>query len=134
MRTPSRFRAVSALAVVSFLALAACKPQPTTINQSDGDDMKTAVANAAPVTLPPSILATKTFRCADNAVVFVDFYSDNLSASLKTSKDGSPTLLKAPAAGQPMVAAGGFSLDGSATANTVKITVPGKSAESCDDQ
>jgi hypothetical protein len=134
MRTPSRFRAVSALAVVSFLALAACKPQPTTINQTDNDDMKTAVANAAPVTLPPSILATKTFRCADNSVVVVDFYSDNASASLTPKKGASPVLLKAPAAGQPMAGADGILLDGKATDASVKVTLPGKEAQSCDSQ
>lgn len=134
MRTPSRFRAVTALAVVSFLALAACKPHSTTINQTDNDDMKTAVANAAPVTLPPSILATKTFRCADNSVVFVDFYSDNASASLKPKKDASPILLKAPAAGQQMVGAGGYTLDGKATDASIKVGVPGKDAQSCDSE
>jgi hypothetical protein len=134
MRTPSRFRAVTALAVVPFLALGACKPQATTINQTDNDDMKTAVANAAPVTLPPSILATKTFRCADNSVVVVDFYSDNASASLKPKKDASPILLKAPAAGQPMVGTGGYTLDGKATDASVKVTVPGKDAQSCDSE
>lgn len=134
MRTPSRFRAASTFAVVSLLALAACKPQPTTINQVDTDDMKTAVANAAPVTLPPAIAATKTFRCADNSVVFVDFYADDLSAGLKLKKDGAPTILKAPAAGQTMVADGGYALAGKATDSSVKITLPGKAAQSCDDQ
>ena len=82
MRTPSRTRAAMALALVPLLALAACNSKPTVIQaQDDSDNMKTAVANAAPVTLPPSIIATKTFRCADNSVVSVDFYGDNASAA-----------------------------------------------------
>jgi hypothetical protein len=132
MRTPSRTRAVTAFALLPLLALAACNSKPNVVNTSDDDDMKTAVANAAPVTLPPSILATKTFRCADNSVVSVDFYSDNASASLHP-KSGSPIALKAPAAGQPM-AGGGYTLDGKATDASVKITEPGKDAQSCDGQ
>jgi hypothetical protein len=134
MRTPLRTRAVSALAIAPVLMLAACNSKPTTINQIDSDDMKTAVANAAPVTLPPAISATKSFRCADNSVVFVDFYSDNQSAGIHLKKDSPPSVVKAPAAGQPMVATGGYSLDGTATASSVKIGVPGKTAQSCDSE
>jgi hypothetical protein len=133
MRTPSRTRAVTALALLPFLALAACNSKPTVIQaQDDSDDMKTAVANAAPVTLPPSILATKTFRCADNSVVTVDFYGDNASAAIH-QKEGLPITLKAPAAGQPMTGSD-YVVDGKATDSTVKITEPGKAAQSCDDQ
>ncbi len=133
MRTPSRSSSAAALAVLPFLMLGACKP--TVIHGNDtSDDMKTAVANAAPVTLPPSILATKTFRCADNSVVTIDFYSDNASASLTPKKGASPVLLKAPAAGQPMVGAGGYSLSGAATDASVKVAVPGKDAQSCDSE
>jgi hypothetical protein len=130
MRTPSRTRATVALAILPFLALAACKPN--VVKPQDDDDMKTAVANAAPVTLPPSIAATKTFRCADNSVVTIDFYSDNASA-LVHPKTGSPISVKAPAAGQPMVG-GGYTVDGKSSASSVKVTEPGKSAQSCDDQ
>ena len=50
MRTPSRTRAIMALAFVPLLTLAACNSKPTVIQaQDDSDDMKTAVANAAPV-------------------------------------------------------------------------------------
>jgi hypothetical protein len=132
MRTPSRTRAVTAFALFPLLALAACNSKPNVVNAPDDDDMKTAVANAAPVTLPPSILATKTFRCADNSVVTVDFYGDNASGAVHP-KTGSPIVLKAPAAGQPMVG-GGYTLDGKATDSSVKITEPGKDAQSCDDQ
>ncbi|HEY0315132.1 MAG TPA: hypothetical protein VGC28_02590 [Sphingomonas sp.] len=133
MRTPSRTRAVTAFALLPLLALAACNSKPNVVNAPDDDDMKTALANAAPITaLPPSILATKTFRCADNSVVTVDFYGDNASAAIHP-KTGSPIALKAPAAGQPMVG-GGYTLNGKATDSSVKITEPGKDAQSCDDQ
>src|ERR1700750_1515277 len=99
MRTPSRTRAAMALALVPLLTLAACNSKPTVIQaQDDSDDMKTAVANAAPVTLPPPISATKRSRCADNSVVSMDFYGDNASGAIHQKED-LPIAVKAPAAG-----------------------------------
>jgi hypothetical protein len=128
MRTPSRTRTATVLAILPILALAACKPQ--VVKPQDDDDMKVAVANAPAVTLPPSIAATKTFRCADNSVVTVDFYSDNMSATVHP-KTGSPIPVKAPAAGQPMTG-GDYTVEGKSTDSSVKITEPGKAAQSCD--
>jgi len=133
MRTPFRFlRAAPAFSGLLFLALAACNSQPENIVVGPQDDMKDQVAHAKPVELPPSISATKTFRCKDNSVAYVDFYSDGKSVGFRTKKDGAPTILKAPAAGQPMVADGGFAVSGTATASTVSITQPGKPKQDCD--
>lgn len=132
MRTPPRFRSAPALAVASVLLLAGCNSKPNVIKPDNGDDMQAALNDAKPVTLPPSIVATKSLRCADNSVVFVDFYSDGMSAGLHLKKNGAPTIVKAPAKGQKMVADGGWSLDGAATDNSVKVGVPGKPEQSCD--
>jgi hypothetical protein len=132
MRTPSLLRAIPAFAALAF-ALSACNPKGTTINASDSDDMKAQLAKAPPVTeLPPSISATKTLRCADNSVVTVDFYSDGKSARL-TPKDKPPVTLKADEAGKPMTAEGGYALDGKSDASSVKVTLPGKDAQTCDE-
>jgi hypothetical protein len=132
MRTPSLLRAAPVLAALAF-TLSACNTKGTTLNAPDSDDMKAQLANAAPVELPPSITATKTFRCADNSVVAVDFFSDGKSARL-TPKDKTPIPVKADEAGKPMTGEGGYALDGKADASSVKITLPGKDAQSCDDQ
>ncbi len=133
MRTPFRpLRATPVLSGLFLFALAACNSQPENIVVGPQDDMKDQLAHAKPVELPPSIAATKTFRCKDNSVVYVDFYSDGKSAGLHTKKDGAPTMLKAPAAGQPMVADGGYTVSGSATASTISVTLPGKDKQDCD--
>ena len=133
MRTPSRpLRATPVLSGLFLFALAACNSQPENIVVGPQDDMKDQLAHAKPVELPPSIAATKTFRCKDNSVVYVDFYSDGKSAGLHTKKDGAPTMLKAPAAGQPMVADGGYAVSGTATASTISVTLPGKDKQDCD--
>jgi hypothetical protein len=133
MRTPFRhLRAAPALSGLLLLALAACNSQPENIVVGPQDDMKDQLAHAKPVELPPSIAATKTFRCKDNSVVYVDFYSDGKSAGLHTKKDGAPTMLKGPAAGEPMVADGGYAVTGTATAPTIAVTLPSKPKQDCD--
>jgi crotonobetainyl-CoA:carnitine CoA-transferase CaiB-like acyl-CoA transferase len=119
-----------ALCLVTAAALAGC--HPTTIDpnkDNSGDD--TNVAQNAPVALPPSIVASKIYRCADNKVIYADYLSDNKSANLRTEQDGTPTLVTAPEAGKEMTAAGGYSLTGSADSKIAKIAIPGHPSQSC---
>ncbi len=132
MRTPLTLRAAPVLAGFLLLSLAGCNNQPTNIGADDSDDMKNQLANAKPVELPPMIASSKSLRCADNSVVFVDYYSDGKSAGIHLKKDSPPTIVKADTAGKPMTGDGGYALDGSQTASSVKVTLPGKSAQSCD--
>ncbi len=132
MRTPLTLRAAPVLAGFLLLSLSACNNQPTNIGADDTDDMKNQLATAKPVELPPSIAATKSLRCADNSVVFVDYYSDGKSAGIHLKKDSPPTIVKADAAGKPMTGDGGYALDGTATGTSAKVTLPGKPEQSCD--
>ena len=122
-------RTLTLLALVAAAALAGCDNSDHTIVAGPpGDDANTA-ANAD-VTLPPSITASKVYRCADNDVVYVDWLSDG-SANVRTEKNGSPTHLTAAEAGKPLTAEGGYSVSGKADASSVRIAVPGQSEESC---
>jgi hypothetical protein len=134
MNMPPRLRhALPALAGVLLFGLAACNSQPENIVVGPPDDMKDQLANAKPVELPPSIEAAKSFRCKDNSVIYVDFYSDDKSAGIHVKKGDAPTIVKAPAAGQTMVADGGYALDGGAKSASISLTLPGKGKQSCDD-
>jgi curli biogenesis system outer membrane secretion channel CsgG len=106
-------------------ALAGCNKENATTGNSEAN----AAVNA-PIQLPPSIVATKLYRCADNSVVTVDYLSDSKTANVRI-KDGPTAQVVAPEAGQPMVAAGGFSVEGGPTSATAKIGVPGHPAQSC---
>ena len=86
--------------------------------------------NAKNVVLPPSITATKTYRCKDNSVVHIDWLSDNQSANFRAESTDSPVQLKAAVAGEPMTAEG-YSLTGDAKSATITVTRPGVAAESC---
>lgn len=118
-----------AAVAVALVSLSACKSEPQEVTSTAPDPMASQLANAAKVELPPSIAASKTLRCGDNSLVFVDFFDGNKQVQLRTEKGGKATMLKAPEAGQPFVADGGYELTG--TPKSVNVTVPGQSAKTC---
>jgi hypothetical protein len=121
-----------AIASLSLSALLAACGQPETITAGKPSDPDAAqVAAAAPVKLPPALLASKTYRCKDNSLAYVDFFNDGTSANIRSEKGGTPTALTAPAKGEAY-AGGGYTVSGTAEAKTISITRPGKGAQDCD--
>jgi len=122
----------SLLMLAAAAALAGCKAQTIDPNKTnDNVDVATNAAAKGPVALPPSISSSKVYRCADNKVVYVDWLSDGKTANIRAEKDGNPTQVAAAEAGKPLIAAGGYSLEGASGAANVKIAVPGHPAQSC---
>jgi hypothetical protein len=113
------------LAIVAAAALAGCSNQA----QNVAAEENSADANAG-VELPPSIAASKTYRCADNSVIQVDWLSDNKTANIRTEQNGAPTQVTAPEPGQPMTSASGLGLEGT-VAGPVTVTLPGGASKSC---
>lgn len=74
------------LTAVAALALAACNQKDNTIEAGPADPMAEELSNAAPVELPPAILASKTYRCKDNSLAYIDWLSDG-TARVKATKD-----------------------------------------------
>lgn len=117
------------LIALGAVALAAC--QPETIGADNAvDPMANELAAAPPVELPPAITSTKTYRCADNSVVNLDWLADG-SANLRVGDAAAPTRLIAGAEGGALTNADGTSLTGDAQAASVSLTLPGKSEQSC---
>ena len=122
----SRTIAFSAAAFAACLTLTAC-------GNNAADQANAAGANAnqtsakAERPLPPSILKSRTYRCRDNSLVYVDFFTDN-TASLRTEQTGAPTPL-ASEGGSPPFTADGYSV--SANADEAQIALPGKPSQSC---
>src|SRR5437868_11743387 len=117
------------ITLAAAAALAGCNSKDHTIVA--GPDTGESSAANGPVELPPSIAASKIYRCADNKVVYVDWLSDNKTANVRNEPGGAPTQVTAPEAGKPMTAAGGYSVEGSAAASTAKIAMPGHPSQSC---
>ena len=118
------------VAAASLLALAACNSQPKApeVVDTNPDPMANALKHAAPVEMPPAIKADKSLRCKDNSLVYVTFFDGDKLAVVRTSQGGTPTRLTAPAAGQPLTAAG-WKMTG--TPSSIQLTQPGKGAQSC---
>jgi predicted small lipoprotein YifL len=116
----------AAAPLAALLTLAGCG-EPETITADDEDPQAEALKNAAPIEAPPMIQASRTYRCKDNSLLYVDFYTNN-TARVRTEKEGTPTTLTA-ANGQPPYTAQGWSI--SANASQVNITAPGKGSQSC---
>ena len=113
-------------------ALAGCnKENHTIVAGGEPGDPQANSAATAKLQLPPSIIATKLYRCADNSVVTVDYLSDNKSANVKPGKEGATIQVVAAEAGKPMTAAGGYSVEGSPTGASAKIAVPGHASQTC---
>lgn len=112
-----------ALSAVALFSLAACNNKPEVVDSRSPDPMASQLANAAPVEPPPSIAASVTFRCQPgNTLLFVDFFNGDKMATLRETKGSMKSvLLKAPEAGQPYVAEGGYKLVGDAKAATITL-------------
>ncbi|MBR0551114.1 hypothetical protein [Stakelama marina] len=106
------------------LPLAACNHKPEVVDTRAPDPMNDALQNAAPVELPPSMTASKSFRCSDNSLVYVDFFSGGKEVHFRETKDGNSAVLKANDEGGPWT-------DGSVTVkgdqNSITYTKDGKS-------
>jgi hypothetical protein len=126
-------RTTLALCLVTAAALAGCHKQTIVAGGDpvDATDANVTAETNAPVALPPTIVASKIFRCADNQVIYVDYLSDGKSANIRTDKDGTPSQVTAAEAGKDMTAAGGYSLAGSSTSSTAKIAIPGHPSQTC---
>ena len=118
------------LTFAAAAALAGCNQESHTIG--GGADVADADAAASPpVTLPPSITATKSYRCADNKIILVDWLSDGKTANIRTEPGATPVPVTAPEEGEPMTAAGGYELSGTSGAPSARIAVPGHGSQSC---
>ncbi len=126
---PRMTRTLTALTFAAAAALAGCDAQDHTIQGGPPDPNANRVVNAN-VELPPSIMASKIYRCKDNSIVYIDWLSDNKSANVRTDKNGPATHVVAPETDQPMVAEG-YSLTGAAADASVTLTRPGKGSQSC---
>ena len=117
-------------AAAALLSLAACnKDKPEEVSGVAPDPMASQLANAAPIELPPAIAASVTMRCKDNSLVYADFFRGDKQVQLKTVKDGPATMLKAPVAGEPFVADGGYKLTGNA--KTATVETPAQGSRTC---
>lgn len=121
------YQALAAASLVGLFVLAACNSEPETVTNRLPDPQAEVLQNVAPVELPPSIQAARTYRCKDNSLVYIDFYTNN-TARVRAERGGESTTLTAEA-GNPPYLAEGYSV--SANADQIDYTSPGGGTQSC---
>ena len=126
MRT--RPRQVSAVLTATLLVLGGCNSGTSNEQSAAFVQVEDGAESPLPVTLAPMLTASRTYRCKDNSLVYIDFFNDNVTAQLRTEKDGKVTMLSASEPKKPYVAEG-YSLAGNGT--TVELTRPGTPVMSC---
>lgn len=96
---------LAAAASAALFALAGCNNDPVQINTVEADThAPTTQLNATE--LPPTIVANKIYRCADNSLFYVTFYSDNSAMLRRGSNSTAGTRLTGTAASGPFTAEG----------------------------
>jgi hypothetical protein len=120
-------RTIPLAIIVSAAALAGCNKTNHTIVAGPRE---TPVANVADVVLPPAIEASKSYRCKDNSVVYIDWLNDKKTADIRATKAGSASRVVSTEAGKPMTAAG-YSLTGTKDSASVNVERPGMGSQSC---
>lgn len=110
-------------------ALAACKPAPQVVDSRAPDPNAAALANAAPVELPPAIRAQKTYRCKDNSLAFVSWFVGDKTANVRLKENDPPKVLNSDTGGSPWASADGWKLSGDD--QDIKLTPAGKSQLTC---
>ena len=119
------------VAAAALLPLAACH-QPSMQEKQEAAAANEAAAEnaaAAAAPLPPVMRSEKVFRCKDNSLAYVTFFEGDTQAVVKDKQDGPATVLTAAKTGDPLTAAGGWTMTGKETGIT--LTRPGKSAVGC---
>ena len=80
------------ITLAAAAALAGCNSKDHTIVAGGPQDDNGTVATNGPVALPPSIQASKSYRCADNKLIYVDWMSDGSARVKKTREEVGTTV------------------------------------------
>lgn len=118
MKKPLLFAAAASAA----LTFSSCNREPQVVNGLP-DPQAEALKNAPPVELPPSITATKQYRCGDNSLYVVQFYDNNSATIRSGNAQAAAIILQAGEGGNPPYTGEGYSLSG----NGDNVSINGKS-------
>jgi hypothetical protein len=79
-------RTTLTLVLAATAALAGCNKEDHTIVAGGPQIDDTNSVSNEPVALPPSVTASKSYRCKDNSLVYINWLSDG-SARVKKTRD-----------------------------------------------
>lgn len=112
------------LPVMSILALSACNVEPTKVGPG-AEPTPTPTVTGPPVELPPSIAASKQYRCADNSLAFVEWFTAGKGGLVRTTRDGQSVRVQ-PGDEAGTFSGGGYTLKGDKDAVAIQFASPDK--------
>lgn len=115
----------TAAAAAALFTLSACG-EPETVTAGPDDPQAEALKKAPPVTNLKMIQASRTYRCKDNSLIYVDFYTNN-TAGARIGQDGERVELTAGEDGA--YTAEGWAISGNEP--QVTATAPGMGTQTC---
>lgn len=121
----THLRLLAAAPLAALLSLAACQSEPETVGQPK-DPMAEELKNAPPVELPPAMVA-RTYRCADNSLVYADFSADGQFAMIGANTTGKTRVNAA----EPNRNYSGEGYTISVNSEDTRIKTPAKAEQSC---
>ncbi|ETI62697.1 hypothetical protein C100_16620 [Sphingobium sp. C100] len=110
------------LAVSFAVLLAGCS------DKGEREISNDAANVAPPPAMPPSIVASHTYRCADGGLLYVDFLQDGTSINVRRQPSGPVLRLSTPSQGLAYV---GDGMNLTVSGKEVRIDEPKKASRTC---
>ncbi|WP_299329237.1 hypothetical protein [Parasphingopyxis sp.] len=141
-------KAISPLAVAplaALIALAGCsEPEPEVVGEMSDPEAE-EIEELTPEELPPMRTREASFRCDDNSVVYVSFYTNDSQVGVAMEQDAVQTILPneamaEPAEGEeaaepaatPTYSGEGYTLVGASDAASIQFARAGGGLQTCD--
>ena len=80
------------ITLAAAAALAGCNKEDHTIVAGGPVEDNSTAATNGPVALPPSIQSSKSYRCADNKLIYIDWMSDGTARVKKKREEVGATV------------------------------------------
>lgn len=113
-------RTFTIIALAAVAATAGCDNSDHTItSQEPYDPQAEAIQNLQNIELPPAIVASHAYRCADNSLLYIDWLSNDTARINEDPDEVGTTATREDAEGP--YAAEGQSLSGSPDAETITV-------------
>ena len=141
-------KTISPLAVAplaAIIALAACSEQEPEVVGEMSDPNAEEIEELDPAELPPMRTREASFRCDDNSVVYVSFYTNDTQVGVASEQDAVQTILPneamaeptegeepAEASATPRYSGEGYTLVGNSDAASIQFARPGGGLQTCD--
>ena len=84
-----------AASLAALTGLSACgESEPEVVNDMYDPNQDAEMAELDPADVPPMVRASRSYRCDDNSVVYVTFYTNDAQVGVASDNSAPPTILQ----------------------------------------